>query len=1200
MGETGGFVLSERTKFLACFNRFSRFVYRDEDQIRTDLNLLLDELNSIEYSISIVKTEEINHLFVKLCNVVPIHQERLLVKLCQAVYNIRNKHVGLLSVECVTCVAEFLIRGVQRCQAWAMADILRALAKILKENVNRLSQFHDALLGEHGILVQLTFETVTDVEVLTEAVHCLENITIRVTGQPYLEDVYAVTAFSCLLQLLHRLPQCKMDANTQCQVLMSSLRGIQNIIIGTKTVFAEHIGSLLACVRAYMFHGLVSHPATIPARLYPMPLSQYDTNPATNKTTTSPQKTEEGTKLKEKNKESVKKSKKKRNKKTKDEVSDVAPVHPSGDSAEQGVEGGRVQIEAPVLQTTDESSYPPWARISSSESDYSDTEGGQGSRLRSSCIKVRQSALSCLHTLIKNADRKVIFGYWSSFIPDSQSPSSPQPQTLFTIIIKDPSPKCRMGALAALTALIDGTKPYLAVANDIEHFRMAFVPFSTILGSTIKELHRCLLLALVAENYPLTVTQVIKCLATLILNVPYHRMRPGLLSRVIKHVRHFINHKDPNVRVACLTCFGAIVGIQPPVMEVCHIIQSAHPPVGTRYVSQSESGNAENTTEPDGKNLETSSSTSENMDSELSSSKAGTSRCDSGTLLSERSKMSVHSHNHSPGFMTPVLAGPSGSRTPIFADPDLQAVVKETSWLIKMCSKNIITQRTEDASLDLVGNSVNLEPIPVRLESLQVLSLLTKGYFPIIRNSVPLLQDLICQCLEDSDPVIKLHGAKLLDELTQAMLRDLTDTVAAPDKLDLQQVLTFWTYLLSYPVPTILQLNDNNQVRASTCDCLANIGQQVFGELSVDRRILCVTLSLGLTSDPDKFVRASAVRVLGVLVLFPILREDISFMTDAANAVLTCLFDTSINVRWKAAWSLANICDALVNIREEGGDEILSEFPDALLIKMFTACTRACQDSEKVRSNAVRAMGNILRYLPDTCIEQNNFLIAIGDGIKALVKNIGTGLMKVRWNACYAVSNIFRNSRLPYQTSTWTKDVLTTLCSVVKDCKNFKVRINAALALSIPSQRGIYGNTQGFLYVWNSLIGGLKALEDNTDFSDYRYRDSLSDQICVALLHLVSMVTPDDLEVISSSTEDNHSLISTYLHKHKTGPTTTNSHPHKSLQEARDHIFSLDVEDLSAIQEGTLNRLLDLCQLIPENDIDGEKPEKSAFVQVYD
>ena len=44
---------------------------------------------------------------------------------------------------------------------------------------------------------------------------------------------------------------------------------------------------------------------------------------------------------------------------------------------------------------------PPWATATSSESEYSDTEGGQASKLRSYLARVRQCALNCFHALIK-------------------------------------------------------------------------------------------------------------------------------------------------------------------------------------------------------------------------------------------------------------------------------------------------------------------------------------------------------------------------------------------------------------------------------------------------------------------------------------------------------------------------------------------------------------------------------------------------------------------------------------------------------------------------------------------------------------------------------------------------------------------------------------------------------------------------------
>jgi len=41
----------------------------------------------------------------------------------------------------------------------------------------------------------------------------------------------------------------------------------------------------------------------------------------------------------------------------------------------------------------------------------------------------------------------------------------------------------------------------------------------------------------------------------------------------------------------------------------------------------------------------------------------------------------------------------------------------------------------------------------------------------------------------------------------------------------------------------------------------------------MEKRILCITLVLGLTSDEDRVVRSSAVRTLGVYVLYTCLRE---------------------------------------------------------------------------------------------------------------------------------------------------------------------------------------------------------------------------------------------------------------------------------------------------------------------------------------
>ncbi|KAK3703584.1 hypothetical protein QZH41_006911 [Actinostola sp. cb2023] len=60
-------------------------------------------------------------------------------------------------------------------------------------------------------------------------------------------------------------------------------------------------------------------------------------------------------------------------------------------------------------------------------------------------------------------EKKALFGYWSSFIPDSASGST---WSLFTTILRDPSPKARAAGVAVISELLDHSRPFLAVAED--------------------------------------------------------------------------------------------------------------------------------------------------------------------------------------------------------------------------------------------------------------------------------------------------------------------------------------------------------------------------------------------------------------------------------------------------------------------------------------------------------------------------------------------------------------------------------------------------------------------------------------------------------------------------------------------------------------------------------------------------------------
>lgn len=65
---------------------------------------------------------------------------------------------------------------------------------------------------------------------------------------------------------------------------------------------------------------------------------------------------------------------------------------------------------------------------------------------------------------------------------------------------------------------------------------------SVVLGLTLKELHRCLSLAL-NDSSVLVLTQVLKCFAALVQATPYHKLEAGLISKAVRNVKTYIYHK---------------------------------------------------------------------------------------------------------------------------------------------------------------------------------------------------------------------------------------------------------------------------------------------------------------------------------------------------------------------------------------------------------------------------------------------------------------------------------------------------------------------------------------------------------------------------------------------------------------------------------------------------------------------------------
>lgn len=95
-------------------------------------------------------------------------------------------------------------------------------------------------------------------------------------------------------------------------------------------------------------------------------------------------------------------------------------------------------------------------------------------------------------------------------------------------------------------------------------------------------------------------------------------------------------------------------------------------------------------------------------------------------------------------------------------------------------------------------------------------------------------------------------------------------------------------------------------------------------------------------------------------------------------------------------------------------DPSVEEISEDLLLRLFEMTAAACNDNDKVRTNAARTLGNLLRLIKSSQISVNKWHTICLDAIQKLcdqAKLNGTNAnMKVKWNACYAIGNFMKNT----------------------------------------------------------------------------------------------------------------------------------------------------------------------------------------------
>lgn len=90
------------------------------------------------------------------------------------------------------------------------------------------------------------------------------------------------------------------------------------------------------------------------------------------------------------------------------------------------------------------------------------------------------------------------------------------------------------------------------------------------LGVSLRELHRCLALALLSEKYPSALVRTLKTIELLVENVNYSKLQPGLLSKLVTHVKYFMRYKGGFVSLAVNCSLYSFAAVQSVIDSLTH------------------------------------------------------------------------------------------------------------------------------------------------------------------------------------------------------------------------------------------------------------------------------------------------------------------------------------------------------------------------------------------------------------------------------------------------------------------------------------------------------------------------------------------------------------------------------------------------------------------------------------------------------
>ncbi|XP_060662673.1 HEAT repeat-containing protein 6 [Drosophila nasuta] len=757
---------------------------------------------------------------------------------------------------------------------------------------------------------------------------------------------------------------------------------------------------------------------------------------------------------------------------------------------------------------------------SNSNSDNAAGAQSAGVKQQRQCqVKLRLAALQLLGAVTKQLPRRLLYGYWHALFPSN---SAGDADHLLQLGANDGNVRCRALALQLAAQLYYGSKPFLSQANDTTA-PSNYTPFALSLASSVLAAYGQLTGILQREFAPPVLTQCLKCLAVLVQATPFDQLQMGFVYEFVPHVKKLARHMDTGVKVSALLVMEMLVATTRLTQEIACAV--GLPLSERKAVVERQRHNVR--AAPEFEQL-----------------------CDSEEEAEEEQEEQEQLPN-----------------------PATQPSIPRNSWLLRLvlryldcpgsaaplrleCLQVILAMATHFALLrDHLGrlaavlSAALADPsLDVRLYGARCLDAVG---FQMARQAQEQQQT------EEEQRQLQQHllfWQRLLQSIYVAYLAASSATLkcALCDALSNMGVWSFERLpqpqrnaLLAFLLGCSSDDAADPLVRAAALRALAVYVLQptlradlVFVEHAAE-------LALRLIGDPQLAVRIKAAWALGNIsdaLVAPSLeakkrQEEKQRQAEKAKQQrqqqqLEEEVELDIELQEVEAEEEQEIEQQQETAQqkkekqeeeEEEEDHAQLEqeehISQSLLMRLIEAAVAACSDHDKVRANAVRALGNLLRLLPSA---EHELMLRAMSKLLDCVRAAGSA--KVKWNACYALGNLVRNRSLFASSGSLAGTLFTTLGQLIVQHANFKVRINATAVLLQIEHRADFG--QHYAGMWAALVAATERSNALDTFVEYNHRDGLQQQLCLAMAHMLARARPDDLLTCRQAMESQLEAIS--------------------------------------------------------------------------